>query len=130
MFAVFLSYKYYLLELICCACLRIQSSLGILTHSPLLRLKCRLLKLAGLTQLSGLLPNPLDTMKTKRSLQNLVKSWELWRQAFRGANTRRRHHQGMKQLLEQDRLKVAGDALAANVGIGGQRQRLRIRDGP
>ena len=71
-----------------------------------------------------------DTWKAKKSLQSLAQSWELWRQAFRGANTRCRHHQGMKQLLEQDRLNVARDALAANFGIGGQRWRLRIRDGP
>ena len=130
MFAVLLSYKYYLLELICCACTRIQSSFEITPHSLWLRVKCRLQKFAGLTQLRLFTLNLLDTLKAKKSLQNLAKSWELWRQAFRGANTRCRHHHGMKQLLEQDRLNVAGDALAANVGISGQRQRLRIRDGP
>ena len=130
MFAVLLSYKCYLLELICYACLRIQSSLGILPHSLWLRAKCRLLKLVGLAQLRLFILNLLDTLKAKKSLQNLAKSWELWRQAFRGANTRCRHHHGMKQLLEQDRLNIAGDALAASAGIGGQRRRLRIRDGP
>ena len=129
MFSVFLSYKYYLMELICCACLRIQSSLGILPHSLWLRVKYPLLKFAGLTQISGLLPNPLDTMKPQRSLQNLAQSWELWRQAFWGINTRCRHDQGMKQPLEQDRLNVAGDALAVNINIWGQRWRLQIRDG-
>ena len=126
MFAVLLSYKYYLLELIFCACLRIQSSLGILPHSLRLRVKSRLLKLAGLTQFSGLIPNQLDTMRPQRSLQNLAQSWELWRQAFRGANTRCRHH----QRLMQDWLAIGGDTLAANIGFGGQRWRLRIRDGP
>ena len=130
MFSVYLSYKYYLIEIFCRACLGIQSGHGIPTHSLRLRVKCRLLKLAGLAQLSRPLTNSPDTWKAKKSLQNLAQSWELWRQAFRGANTRCRHHHGMKQLLEQDRLNVAGDALAANVGISGQRQRLRIRDGP
>ena len=126
MFSVFLSYKYYLIELTYCACLRIQSSLGILPHSLRLRVKSRLLKLAGLTQFSGLIPNQLDTMRPQRSLQNLAQSWELWRQAFRGANTRCRHH----QRLMQDWLAIGGDTLAANIGFGGQRWRLRIRDGP
>ena len=130
MFSVFLSYKYYLIELICCAYLRIQSSFEITPHSLRLKVKCPLLKLTGLTQFSGLIPNPLDTLKTKRSLQNLARSRERLRQAFRGINTRWRHHQRLKQLLEQDRLNVAGDALAANIGFGGQRWRLRIRDGP
>ena len=118
MFAVFLSYKYYLMELICCACLRIQSSLGILPHSLWLKVKCLLLKFAGLTQLRLFTLNLLDTWKAKKSLQNLAQSWELWRQAFRGANTRCRHHQGIKKLLEQNRLTVAGDALTANINIG------------
>ena len=130
MFAVFLSYKYYLMELTCCACLRIQSSLGILPHSLWLKVKCLLLKFAGLTQLCWSNPNLRDTLKTQRSLQNLAKSRDLLRQAFGGVNTRCRHHQGIKKLLEQNRLTVAGDAPAANVGFGGQRWRLRIRDGP
>ena len=130
MSSVYLSYKYYLLELICCVCLRIQSSFGITPHSLWLKVKFRLLKFAGLTQLSVLIPNPLDTWKAKKSLQNLAQSWELWRQTLREANTRCRHYQGMKQLLEQDRLNVAEDAIAASAGIGGQRRRLRIRDGP
>ena len=126
MFSVFLSYKYYLIELICCASLRIQSSFWIPTHSLWLKVKCPLLKLAGLAQLSRLIPNPLDSMNPQRSLQNLAQSWELWRQVFERVNTRCRHH----QLLKQDRLALVGDALPANVGIGGQRRRLRIRDGP
>ena len=130
MFSVYLSYKYYLFELICCVCLRIQSSFGITLHSLRLRLKYPLLKLAGLTQLRRFTLNMLDTLKAKKTLQNLAQSWELWRQTLREANTRCQHHQGMKQLLEQDRLNVAGDAIAANFGISGQRQRLRIRDGP
>ena len=130
MFSVYLSYKYYLLELICCACSRIQSSFGITPHSLRLRLKCRLLKLAGLTQLRRFTLNLLDTWKAKNSLQNLAQSRELWRQAFGGVNTRCRHHQCLKQLLEQGWLAVARDALTANVGFGGQRWRLRIRDGP
>ena len=130
MFSVYLSYKYYLLDLICCACTRIQISLGMIPHSLWLRVKCRLLKLAGLTQLRLFTLNLLDTWKAKKSLLNLAQSWELWRQTLREANTRCRHYQGMKQLLEQDRLNVAGDAIAASAGIGGQRWRLRIRDGP
>jgi len=126
MFAVFLSYKYYLMELICCACLRIQSILGILPHSLRLRVKSRLLKLAGLTQFRWSTLNLRDTMRPQRSLQNLAQAWELWRQAFIGANTRCRHH----QRLMQDWLAIGGDALAASAGIGGQRRRLRIRDGP
>ncbi len=130
MFSVYLSYKYYLIELIYCGSLRIQSSFGITLHSLRLKVKYPLLKLTGLTQLSRPTTNSPDTWKAKKSLQNLAQSWELWRQTLREANTRCRHYQGMKQLLEQDRLNVAGDALAANVGISGQRQRLRIRDGP
>ena len=130
MFSVYLSYKYYLFELICCVCLRIQSSFGITLHSLRLKVKYPLLKLTGLTQLSRPTTNSPDTWKAKKSLQNLAQSWELWRQTLREANTRCRHYQGMKQLLEQDRLNVAGDAIAANFGIGGQRRRLRIRDGP
>ena len=130
MFSVYLSYKYYLIEIFCRACLGIQSGLGILPHSLRLRVKCRLLKLVRLTQLRWSTPNLRDTMKTQRSLQNLAQSWELLRQAFGGVNTRCRHHQVMKKLLEQDRLTVARDALAANVCNGGQRRRLRTRDGP
>ena len=126
MFAVFLSYKYYLMELTCCACLRIQSSLGILPHSLWLKVKCLLLKFAGLTQLSGLIPNPLDTVKPQSSLQNLAQSRDLLRQVFGRVNTRCRHH----QRLMQDWLTVARDALTANINIGEQRRRLRIRDGP
>ena len=130
MFSTLLSYKYYLIEIFCRACLGIQSGHGIPTHSLRLRVKCRLLKLAGLAQLSRPTTNPPDTWKAKNSLQNLAQSWELWRQAFGGVNTRCRHHQCLKQLLEQGWLAVVGDALAASVGIGGQRLRLRIRDGP
>ena len=130
MFSVYLSYKYYLMELICCECTRIQSSLGILTHSPLLRLQSRLLKLAGLTQLSRPTPNLLDTWKTKKSLLNLDQSWERLRPAIGGIDTTCRHHQGLNQLLKQKRLTVARDTQTANVGMGGQRRRLRIRDGP
>ena len=130
MFSVYLSYKYYLIELICCAYVRIQSSFEITPHSLRLKVKYPLLKLTGLTQLSRPATNSPDTWKAKKSLQNLAQSWELWRQTLREANTRCRHYQGMKQLLEQDRLNVAGDAIAANFGIGGQRRRLRIRDGP
>ena len=130
MFSVYLSYKYYLMELIFCACPRIQFSLGLLSHSLRLRVKCRLLKLAGLTQFRWSTLNLRDTWKTNKSLQNLAKSRDLLRQAFGGVNTRCRHHQGIKKLLEQNRLTVAGDALAANIGFGGQRWRLRIRDGP
>jgi hypothetical protein len=130
MFSVFLSYKYYLMELIFCACTRIQSSLGILPHSLWLRVKCRLLKFAGLTQLRLFTLNLLDTWKAKKSLQNLAQSRDLLRPVIGRINARCRHHQGMKQLLEQGWLTGAGDALAANIGIGGQRWRLRIRDGP
>jgi len=130
MFSVYLSYKYYLMELIFCACPRIQFSLGILSHSLRLRVKSRLLKLAGLTQFRWSTLNLRDTWKTKKSLQNLARSRDLLRQAFGGVNTRCRHHQGIKKLLGQNRLTVAGDALAANIGFGGQRWRLRIRDGP
>ena len=130
MFSVYLSYKYYLIELICCGSLRIQSSLGILPHSLWLKVKYPLLKFAGLTQLRRFTLNLLDNWKAKKSLQNMAQFRDLLRQAFRGVNTRCQHHQGMKQLLEQDRLNVAGDALAANFGFGGQRWRLRIRDGP
>ena len=35
-------------------------------------------------------------LENKKSLQNLAQSWELWIQALRGANTRCRHHQGIK----------------------------------
>ena len=130
MFSVYLSYKYYLIELTYCACLRIQSSLGILSHSLRLRVKSRLLKLAGLTQFRWSTLNLRDTWKTNKSLQNLAKSRDLLRQAFGGVNTRCRHHQGIKKLLEQNRLTVARDTQTANVGMGGQRWRLRIRDGP
>ena len=126
MFSVFLSYKYYLLELICCVCLRIQSSFGITPHSLWLKVKFRLLKFAGLTQLSVLIPNPLDTWKAKKSLQNLAQSRDLLRPVIGRINARCSHH----QWLMQDWLAIGGDALAANVGISGQRQRLRIRDGP
>ena len=126
MFSVYLSYKYYLLVLICCACLRIQCSLGILPHSLWLSAKCRLLKLVGLAQLRLFILNLLDTLKAKKSLQNLAKSWELWRQVFGRVNTRCRHH----HRLMQDWLTVARDALTANINIGEQRRRLRIRDGP
>ena len=126
MFSVYLSYKYYLIEIFCRACLGIQSSLGILPHSLRLRVKYRLLKLAGLAQLRWSNLNLWDTMKAKRSLKNLAQSRDLLRQVFGRVNTRYRHH----QLLKQDRLALVGDALPANVGIGGQRRRLQIRDGP
>ena len=126
MFSVFLSYKYYLIELICCGSLRIQSSLGILPHSLWLKVKCPLLKLAGLAQLSRLIPNPLDTMKPQRFLQNLAQSRDLLRPVIGRINARCSHH----QRLMQDWLAIGGDALAASAGIGGQRRRLRIRDGP
>ena len=126
MFSVYLSYKYYLLELICCVCLRIQSSCGITLHSLWLKVKCRLLKLARLTQLSRSTPNPLDTWKAKKSLQNLAQSRNLLRPVIGRINSRCSHY----QRLMQDWLAIGGDALAANFGIGGQRWRLRIRDGP
>ena len=126
MFSVYLSYKYCLLELICCDSLRIQSSLGILPHSLWLRVKCRLLKLAGLAQLSRPTPNLLDTWKAKKSLQNLTQSRDLLRPVTGRINSRCSHH----QRLMQDWLAIGGDALAANIGFGGQRWRLRIRDGP
>ena len=130
MFSVYLSYKYCLIEIFCRAFLGIQSGLGILPHSLRLRVKCRLLKLVRLTQLRWSTPNLRGTLKTQRSLQNPAQSRHLLRQAFGGVNTKCRHHQGIKKLLEQDRLTVARDALAANIGFGGQRWRLRIRDGP
>ena len=126
MFSTLLSYKYYLIELIYCGSLRIQSGLGILPHSLWLRVKCRLLKLAGLTQLRRFTLNLLDNWKAKKSLQNLAQSRELLRPVIGRINARCSHH----QRLMQDWLAIGGDALAANVGIGGQRWRLRIRDGP
>jgi hypothetical protein len=126
MFSAFLSYKYYLIETFCRACLGIQISFGITPHSLRLKVKHPLLKFAGLTQLSGLLPNPLDTWKTKKSLQNLAQSWERLRPVIGRINARCSHH----QRLMQDWLAIGGDTQTANVGMGGQRQRLRIRDGP
>jgi len=130
MFAVFLSYKYYLIESTCYACLRIQSILGILPHSLRLRVKSRLLKLAGLTQFRWSTLNLRDTWKTKKSLQNLARSRDLLRQVIGGINATCRHHRDLNQLLKQNRLTVARDTQTANVGMGGQRWRLRIRDGP
>ena len=126
MFSVFLSYKYYLIELNYCACTRIQSSFEITPHSLWLRVKCRLLKFAGLTQLRLFTLNLLDTWKAKKSLQNLAQSRDLLRTVIGRINARCSHHQH----LMQDWLAIGGDALAANFGIGGQRWRLRIRDGP
>ena len=127
MFSVFLSYKYYLLELICCACTRIQSSFEITPHSLWLRVKCRLLKLAGFTQLCRSTLNLLDTWKTKKSLQNLAQSRDLLRLVIERISARCSHHQHLKMNWLTI---VGGDALAANIGFGGQRWRLRIRDGP
>ena len=127
MFSIFLSYKYYLLESISCGFLRIQSSLGNLPHSLRLKVKYPLLKLAGLVQLSRPTPILLDTWKAKKSLQNLAQSWELLRPVIGRINARCSHHQ---QLNQSWLTIVGGDAPAANVGFGGQRWRLRIRDGP